>query len=186
MQMHKLKKIISEILYISKITSVNRKKVRILFSVFLANINVLADILIILFFANILVGESTSNEFLDSIVSNLVLLPIIIFLRFVNIFVQSGNIINLQLTVEANIKNYLINEIYKKGNYSIADATYFINTLSGHIGYFYGALTNLINSFIQVIVYSVFLFLTNFPMLIFRDYFDKINLQSFGLQTIQF
>ena len=29
MQMHKLKKIISEILYISKITSVNRKKVRI-------------------------------------------------------------------------------------------------------------------------------------------------------------
>lgn len=167
MQMHKLKKIISEILYISKITSVNRKKVRILFSVFLANINVLADILIILFFANILVGESTSNEFLDSIVSNLVLLPIIIFLRFVNIFVQSGNIINLQLTVEANIKNYLINEIYKKGNYSIADATYFINTLSGHIGYFYGALTNLINSFIQVIVYSVFLFLTNFNTLSF-------------------
>ena len=47
MQMHKLKKIISEILYISKITSVNRKKVRILFSVFLANINVLADILIL-------------------------------------------------------------------------------------------------------------------------------------------
>ena len=47
--MKKFKKTISEVLYISKITAVNRKKVRILFSVVLANVNVLADILIILF-----------------------------------------------------------------------------------------------------------------------------------------
>ena len=47
--MNKLKKTISEVLYISKITAVNKKKIRILLSVFLANVNVLADILIILF-----------------------------------------------------------------------------------------------------------------------------------------
>ena len=53
-------------------------------------------------------------------------------------------------------------EIYKKGNYSISDATYLINTLSGHIGYFLRALTGMINGAIQVIVYSSFLFYTNF------------------------
>ena len=160
--MNKLKKTISEVLYISKITAVNKKKIRILLSVFLANVNVLADILIILFFANIIVGEVTSSAVLNNVVEKLYLLPLIIFIRFINNFIQAANIINLQLNVESNLKDYLIREIYKKGNYSIADATYLINTLSGHIGYFYGALTNLINSSIQVIVYAAFLFYTNF------------------------
>lgn len=163
--MNKLKKTISEVLYISKITSVNRKKIRILFSVFLANINVLADILIIIFFANILIGEVTSSDFLNNIIDKIYLLPLLIFIRFINNFIQSSNIINLQLNIESNLKDYLIKEIYKKGNYSIADAIYLINTLSGHIGYFYGALTSLINSSIQVIVYATFLFYTNFETL---------------------
>lgn len=160
--MNNLKKTISEVFVISKITSVNKKKLRILFSVLLANINVIVDILIIIFFASILTGEQTSNIYLNEIVKNLYILPLLIFLRFVNNYIQAANIINLQLNVEANLKDYLINEIYKKGNYSIADATYLINSLSGHIGYFYGALTNLINSSIQVLVYAVFLFYTNF------------------------
>ena len=52
-----------------------------------------------------------------------------------------------------DLKVYLLKDIYKKGNYSIADATYLINTLSGHIGYFYGALTAVLNGLIQIIVY---------------------------------
>ena len=113
--MKKFKKTISEVLYISKITAVNSKKVRILFSVVLANVNVLADILIILFFANIIVGEVTSSEFLNNIVEKLYLLPVIIFIRFINNFIQAANIINLQLNVESNLKDHLIREIYKKG-----------------------------------------------------------------------
>lgn len=157
----KIKKGYSETLYISKVTGVNRKKIRIFISVMLSNINVLADVLIILFFANLLVGENTSYTFLNEILSNLYLLPLVIVVRFVNNFLQAANIFNLQLTVQANIKDYLIKEIYKKGNYSIADATYLINTLSGHIGYFYGALTGALNGLIQIVVYSVFLLSTN-------------------------
>lgn len=159
---YKLKKGYSETLYISKVTGVNRKKIRIFISVILSNINVLADVLIILFFANLLVGENTSYTFLNNTLDNLYLLPFVIVLRFINNFLQAANILNLQLTVQANIKDYLIKEIYQKGNYSIADATYLINTLSGHIGYFYGALTAVLNGLIQIIVYSVFLLSTNF------------------------
>jgi ATP-binding cassette, subfamily B, bacterial len=158
---NKIKKSYIETLHISKITGVNRKKVRILISVILSNINVLADVLIILFFANLLVGESTSYTFLNDILNNLYLLPFLIVVRFINNFLQAANILNLQLTVQSNLKDYLITEVYKKGNYSQADATFLINTLSGHIGYFYGALTGVINALIQVIVYSVFLFATN-------------------------
>ena len=52
------------------------------------------------------------------------------------------NIHSLQLQVE-NLKLHILNEIYKKGNYSIADATFYINTLSGHLSYFYGALAGI-------------------------------------------
>ena len=92
--MNKLKKTISEVLYISKKTAVNKQKIRILLSVFLANVNVLADILIILFFANIIVGEVTSSAVLNNVVEKLYLLPLIIFIRFINNFIQAANIIN--------------------------------------------------------------------------------------------
>ena len=153
------RKVIKEVFFVSRITQVGNKKLRIILSVILSNLQTLADILIILFFANLLVGDATEIEIINRIIENIYLLPILILLRFLISFIQTTNIVNLQLNVEKNIKTYLMKEIYKKGNYSISDATYLINTLSGHIGYFYGALTGMINGAIQVIVYSSFLFL---------------------------
>ena len=159
--MKQLRKQIREILIVSKTTKVGKKKLRIFLSVLLSNFGTVADILIILFFANLLVGEITEIELVNRIIENIYLLLFLILFRFLNSFAQTTNIVNLQLNIEKNIKVYLLNEIYKKGNYSISDSTYFINTLSGHIGYFYGALSNVINAGIQVIVYSSFLFYTN-------------------------
>ena len=156
-----LRKTIQEVFYVSKITGVGKKKFRIFVSVLLSNFGTLADILIILFFTNLLIGEVTDLEIVNRIIDDVYLLPILIVFRFLNSFALTTNIVNLQLNVEKNIKVYLLKEIYKKGNYSISDATYFINSLSGHIGYFYGALNGFINGFIQVVVYSSFLFYTN-------------------------
>ena len=50
---------------------------------------------------------------------------------------------------------------FTKGNYSIADATFYINTLSGHLSYFYGALAGMANNIIQIIVYASFLIYTD-------------------------
>ena len=60
-----------------------------------------------------------------------------------------------------NLRVYLIKEVYKKGNYSIADATFYINSLSGHVGYFYSALTSFLNSCVQLLVYGSFLIFTD-------------------------
>ena len=151
------RKTLREVVYISQLTGVAKKKLRIILSVVLSNLTVLSDILIILYFANILSDESAEYDFLNRILDNIGFLPLVVVFRFIFIYIEQANIVSLKLQVEKNLKSYLIKEVYKKGNYSIADANYYIGTLSGHIGYFYQGLTSLLNSFIQVIVYSSFL-----------------------------
>ena len=159
--MKKIRKNINDILFISRITKVTKKRLRIFLSVLLSNTTVIFDIAIIIFFAYILTGESTNNEYVVFFLERIYYLPIIIIIRFASSVVEKLNISSLQLQVEKNLRVYLIKEVYKKGNYSIADATFYINTLSGHVGYFYGALTSFLNSIIQIIIYSTFLLTTN-------------------------
>ena len=159
--MKKIKSNINDIIYISRITQVTKKRLRIFFSVLLSNITVLLDIGIIVFFANILTGQVTENQYILFFLDRIYFLPIIVLLRFFSNFIEKINILSLQLQVEKNLRVYLIKEVYKKGNYSIADATFYINTLSGHVGYFYGALTSFLNSCVQILIYSTFLLSTN-------------------------
>ena len=137
--MKKIKSNINDIVYISRITQVTKKRVRIFFSVLLSNTTVLLDIGIIIFFAYILTGESTDIPLIMYFLERIYFLPILIIFRFASNFIEKANILSLQLQVEKNLRVYLIKEVYKKGNYSVADATFYINTLSGHVGYFYGA-----------------------------------------------
>ena len=159
--MKKIKQYFDEVIYISRITQVTKKRLRIILSVALSNVTVILDIAIIIFFAYIFTGESTDNKYVLYFLERIYFLPIIVFFRFLSNFVEKINIISLQLQVEKNLRVYLIKEVYKKGNYSIADATFYINTLSGHVGYFYGALTSFLNSCVQIIIYSAFLITTN-------------------------
>ena len=159
--MKKIKSNINDIIYISRITQVTKKRLRIFFSVLLSNTTVLLDIGIIIFFAYILTGESTDIPLIMYFLERIYFLPILIIFRFASNFVEKANILSLQLQVEKNLRVYLIKEVYKKGNYSVADATFYINTLSGHVGYFYGALTSFLNSCVQILIYSTFLLSTN-------------------------
>ena len=59
--MKKLKQIFNDVILISKLTKVTKKKLRLLLSVVLSNVTVFADILIILVFANLLSGENSVN-----------------------------------------------------------------------------------------------------------------------------
>ena len=60
--MKKYKKLFNEVIYISKVTKVTKKKIRLLFSVLLSNITVFFDILIILVFAYLLGGEGNEES----------------------------------------------------------------------------------------------------------------------------
>ena len=164
--MKKFKKITKDVIFISKLTKVTKKKLRLFLSVILSNITVFADILIILVFANLLSGDDARESgyfiFISLIVDNLYLLPLLVVIRTFIVLLEKVNIQSLQLQVQKNLQLHILNEIYKKGNYSLADATFYVNTLSGHISYFYGALAGMANSLIQIIVYSSFLIFTDF------------------------
>ena len=164
--MNKIRQILKDILYVSKLTKIQRKKVRILFSAVISNSISFADIVIILTFSSLLTdSEITSNQYLDFITNNPILIVFIVIIRYVLNFLGKYNVYSLTKDIEQSLKVYLLKEVYKKGNYSLADATYYIETLSGHIAYFFNAFTNVMSSFIQVIVFTIFLTYSNIEAL---------------------
>ena len=83
--MNKLKLIAKDVITISRITKVTKKKLRLLLSVLLSNITVFADILIILVFASLLTSgtdqDSTYYIFIKLILDNIILLPLLVVVR---------------------------------------------------------------------------------------------------------
>ena len=161
-----LKVLYVDIKKVSKLSKVGRKKVRILLSIFLANLTVVADLLIIVVFSQILGKNLTSENFVVSFVlDNIYLLPLIIILRFTAIYIEKTNIQLLVLQIMENLKDYIIREVYKKGNFSLSDAAFYTGTFSTHISTFYGSLGTFLNNAIQLIIYSTFLVYLDFRTL---------------------
>mgnify|MGYP001418478305 CR=1 FL=1 len=157
MNLKKIKTLLADILYISKATKVNNKKLRILASSVLTNITAGLDILIIIMFSDFFIKTTYDNFLIEFFLNNKNFLIIIVLLRFLTIYLDKLNVFSLQLSISENLKVYLLKDIYKKGNYSIADATYHITKLTEHIAYFYGALSNTISGLLQVTLYIIFL-----------------------------
>jgi ABC-type multidrug transport system fused ATPase/permease subunit len=160
--MKNMNKILTEIFYVSKITKVHNKKLKIIFSAILVNLIVIFDILIILLFASFFSNETSKYTILEFLYENLWLLPVVIIFRFLFVYLEKMNILSLQLDIAESLKTYLLQEVYQKGNYSIADATFFITKLTDHISYFYGALSNVLSGLIQLVVFGLFLLLDDY------------------------
>ncbi len=160
--MNNLKKFISETIYVSKLTRVNKKKLRIIVSVLLSNLTVALDILIIILFSNFFVKSTYQNQIIDYFLERSYFLPYLVFFRFALVILDKLNIKNLQINVSENLKDYLIKDIYKRSNYSIADASFYINQLTDHVSYFYGAFALTLSSLLQLFVYIIFLISTDF------------------------
>ena len=171
--------IFREISYISSITKVNKKKVRILLSAVLANLTVLLDILIILIFSSFFSDLEYDNLFILFFLENTYLLPFIVLFRFISIYLEKINIYDLQLKISENLKSHLFDEIYKKGNIYIADSNFYISSLTNHVSYFYSALSTSISSVLQLISYLVFLLYTDINTIfvfLARQYCYRTNL----------
>ena len=98
--MLKVKKILDDVIFVSKLTNVKNKKIRILFSVVLANLTVLIDILVILIFSNFFSdGLSFDNSIINFFIDKVSLLPLIIILRFGIVLLDRLNLKSLQLKV---------------------------------------------------------------------------------------
>ena len=152
-----------KILYVSKLTNVKNKKIRILLSVFLSNAAVALDVIIIVIFASILNNKiSYTNKFiievLDFLMASNFILPFLVLLRFTFLFAEKLNIEKLALDVIVSLRSYLMKEAFHKGNLSISDSYFYINQVSGHVSFFYRSFATFINTCVQIIGYSIFLF----------------------------
>ncbi len=163
--MKKFKLFINDVLYVSKVTKTSKKKILILLAVLLSQLSAVADISIILFFSYIITDNITSNQTLYPILlfifSKPALLPLFIVLRYIFNYFQIMIIKNLELNVQKNLKVHLLSEIFNKRNYSVADAYFYINTLTTHISFFYSSFTSFLNYFLQTLAFTIYLFLTN-------------------------
>ena len=106
--LHKVKVLIEKTLYVSKLTTVSNKKLRILFSVIFANIAVALDVVIILIFSVLLTNDiNYSNEFIVSSIN----------------FILENNNTYGDVTIPANKRSMIVGEVSITGTLTVgADA----------------------------------------------------------------
>jgi len=155
------KKVISDVLYVSKITRVGNKKLLVISVALLAQLTAVSDIAIIAIFASIIADQFTNIELINELILFIldfpILIAIIVVLRFIFLYFQQILIKNLEFNVNLNMKTYLLNEVFEKRNYSVADTYFYVNTLSGHIAFFYSSFSGFLTSLLQIIIYSSYL-----------------------------
>ena len=151
----------NNILFVSRLTKTGNKKLIIVFSVILSNLSALMDILLILAFTAIITDKANDSSFSEYFINIFVtykwLLPVVVLARYACIYFQSIVEKNLVLNVQKNLKVHVLYEVFDKRNYSVADAYFYINDITGHISFFYTALIGLFNSFIQILGFSLYL-----------------------------
>jgi len=160
---NKSKKLIKDILFVSKITNVTGKKRTILGAVLFSQISALTDIMIILFFSILITGEYPTFliPYINLFDILKIFIPVIVVLRFLFQYLQGIILKKLELKVTLNMRTYLLEEIFNRRNYSVADAYFYMNTLSGHIAFFYSNVASFINSLFQISAYLIYLVYTD-------------------------
>ena len=157
-----LKTFYDDLIKVSKLTKTNNKKLRIFSLAIILNLLVFLDIMIILYFSVIFSQEiQFDNLVIRYFLDNYFYLPIFILFRFSLIYLEKIITTRLQIDIEKNLRTHLLEEVFTRGNVSISDAYYYVNTLSAQVGGFYSTLATFFGSFLQIIVFSIYLLLSN-------------------------
>tara|TARA_B100001559_G_scaffold277591_1_gene249103 strand:- start:1311 stop:2930 length:1620 start_codon:yes stop_codon:yes gene_type:complete len=159
--MNNIKKIFKNVLYVSKLTGTRNKKILIITSVALSQLSAFTDVALIGIFAALIANQYTNidlvNSFLNFILENKSLILVIVFLRYFFQYNQNMIIKKIEQNADKNLKVYLLEEIFEKRNYSVADSYFYINVLSGHVAFFYSSFASFLNSFLQILAYTFYL-----------------------------
>lgn len=160
-----IKEIFKDVLFVSKLTGTLNKKLVIFLAILTSNLTALLDIIIILSFTLFLTGNFDSFNLIESwieiVTTNIYLLPFIILFRYLAKITQTYLLKNLEVTVEKNLRIYVLSEVFKQKDFSISDAYFYINKITAHIAFFYSSLTNLLNFILQSVIYFLYLLLTD-------------------------
>ena len=97
-----IKTLFEDVLYVSKITGTQKKKLLIVTSVLCSQLAVLVDVFLIGLFAFLIADQKTNIEFVDEIAtyfdSNRYLILLIVLLRFIFLFLQSYILRRIEFT----------------------------------------------------------------------------------------
>ena len=160
-----LRKSYQDIIFVSKLTRTNKKKLTIFAAVVIANSIALMDILLIVSFTAIITNESRFGDmtllYVDFLLQNLWVLPLIVVIRYFCIYFQALIEKIMVLNIQKNLKLHILEEIFEKRNYSTADAYFYIDNVTGHIAFFYTALITFANSIIQSVGFVIYLYFSN-------------------------
>lgn len=166
-QLNKVELFFSNLVRISKYTKTKNKKLRIFFIGIINNFLVFFDILIILYFTKLLSEDiDVQNKLVLSLLDQTYLFPIFVVLRFLIIYIERIFVTKLQFDIEESLRTNLLNDVFDKGNISIADAFYYTNTLSGQVASFYSSFSLFIGSFFQILIFTIYLMINNLQAVI--------------------
>ena len=155
-----LKELIRDVLYISKITKVKNKKLTLFLVIVISQTTAFADVALIVLFSSIFTdsySDGIVGLFINFILEYKFLMPLLVVGRFYFTYQQTMLMKRLEFDVKASISVYMLNEVFEKRNFSVADAYFYIGTLSGHIAFFYSSLVGFANSILQTLAYVAFL-----------------------------
>lgn len=161
--LYKLKIFYQDLVNVSKLTKTNNKKKSVLLLALLINLQVVFDIFVILYFSYLFSEKiQLSNIIVDFFIERTYFLPLFIILRFLFIYFEKIVTTKLQISIESNLRTHLLNEVFTSGNVSMSDAYFYVNTLSAQVGVFYSTLATFFGSFIQIVVFTLYLLFSNF------------------------
>lgn len=116
--MKNIKKIITDVLYVSKLTNIKNKKRLIIASVLLSQIVVFADVALIIIFSSLITNQVSDVEsfskYIEFILQNKILLFPIIGARYICNYFQNMILKKLELKVWKNLRIYFMSEMLSR------------------------------------------------------------------------
>lgn len=150
--------ILQNILQISQSIRFKGKKRKIIFSLFLSNGVVVLDIAIIYLLTSYFQKVDLPEFMMFINIEKLnYLLPVFVIFRYLVLYLEVMNLHNLRLGIEKSLRENFLREVFLRGNYSVSDSYFFINTLSVHVSTFYQNFTSLLTNFIKILLFFAFL-----------------------------
>ena len=174
---------IKYIFHVSKLINVKNKKWRILYSVILSNLVVFFDLLIIFYFSSFFQKIELPNIYLlEQIYEYEFLFPFFIILRFLAVYLDVMNIQKFRFAIEEKLRSEALNDIFIRGNLSISDSYFYVNTLCTHISQFYQSFAMLLSATSKIL--SFFIYLLLFKLQIVKYFLIAIPILYFSTKFI--
>ena len=169
--MNKLKNIFNDVSYISKLTKTKNKKILIITSISLSQLSAAIDLFLIATFAAIVANQYTNIDVLNNalfiIDENRFLVVLLVIFRYVVAYFQAIILKKIELSVTISLRTYLFSKVLEQKNFSTSDSYYYINTLSGHIAYFYSHFAEFLNFLLQAAAYTAYLIIADTELISF-------------------